>query len=77
MRPSEVDEDDPAWLSATERWRSSAGRLTGNRVHVLEVTEMEVGRLLRGRWPLWLDVQREGIVVHGFGLAELKGRRSA
>jgi predicted nucleotidyltransferase len=77
VRSRDIHEDDVAWRSAVESWRHSARRLTGNRVEVVEVGEMEVARLVRGRKPLWLDVQREGLVVYGSSLAELKGRRSA
>jgi len=77
VRSRDVDEDDPAWRSTTERWRDQARRLTGNRVQVLEIGEVEVARLLRSRKPLWLDVQRDGLVVFGLGLTDLKRRRSA
>jgi hypothetical protein len=43
----------------------------------LEVDEKEVGRLVRSRKPLWVDVVRDGVVVFGLTLTELKGRRSA
>jgi DNA-binding transcriptional ArsR family regulator len=77
VRSHDVDEDDPAWRSATERWRGSARRLTGNTVQVLEVGELEAARLLRSRKPLWLDVQRDGLVIFGRDLPDLRGRRSA
>lgn len=77
VRPHDVDEDDPAWRSATERWREGARRLTGNAVQVLEVGELEAARLLRSRKPLWVDVQREGLVIFGRDLTNLKARRSA
>jgi predicted nucleotidyltransferase len=77
VRPRRLQEDDGAWRSAVRRWVDRARRLTGNRVEVIEVDDSEVGRLLRGRKPLWLDVQREGVVVFGADMAGLKGRRSA
>lgn len=77
VRSREVDEDDRAWRSATERWRESVRRLTGNSVQVLEVGELEAARLLRSRRPLWVDVQRDGLVVFGRDLPDLKGKRSA
>jgi len=77
VRSSEVAHDDPGWQSAVERWRDGARRLTGNPVRVLEVDELKAGRLLRGRRPLWLDIQREGVVIFGLSPADLKGRRSA
>ncbi|MEO7555841.1 MAG: nucleotidyltransferase domain-containing protein [Acidimicrobiales bacterium] len=77
VRSRDTDEDDPEWRSSAQEWRDGARRLTGNRIQVLEVAEVEVARLLRSRKPLWLDVQREGLVVFGLAFADLKGRRSA
>lgn len=77
VRPSPVSDGDERWRSAVGAWTSHLRRLTGNRVELLEVSEDDVGRLLRSRKPLWLDVQRDGTVVFGSSLADLKGRRSA
>lgn len=77
IRPTRVDEEDAGWRLGVEQWAESAHRLTGNRVELLEVSEDEARRLLRSRKPLWLDVQRDGIVVHGPSIDELRGRRSA
>lgn len=77
VRSGDVDEDDALWRSAAETWRQNAQRLTGNRVEVIEVDEHEVRRLLHNGQPLWTDVQADGIVVFGTGLAELTARRIA
>lgn len=77
VRPSGVDADDERWGSAIETWRTSVQRLTGNTVQVLEVDESEVGRRLRRPTELWSDVLREGVVVFGSSLEDLRGRRSA
>jgi len=77
VRSRDVDNDDDAWRSAVETFRQTARRLTGNRVEVIEVGELEVGRLLRSGQPLWNDVQAESVVVFGSSLAKLTGRRSA
>jgi hypothetical protein len=77
VRSREVDEDDPAWRSATEQWRGRARRLAGNAVQLLEVGEPEAPRLLRSRKPLWVDVQRDGLVIFGRTLADLKEGRGA
>ncbi len=76
VRPNSVSEDDQLWRSAIDAWIWHIRRLTGNRVEQLEVSEAEVGRLLRSRKPLWIDVQRDGIVVIGSSLADLRWRRS-
>jgi predicted nucleotidyltransferase len=77
VRPRAVGDDDDRWALAMEDWRQFIRRLTGNRVEILEVTEGEITRLLRSRRPLWVDVARDGLVVHGTPLSELRGRRSA
>jgi predicted nucleotidyltransferase len=77
VRPEDVDEEDERWHADLERWRQEARRLTGNRVEIVEVGESDVARFLRGRRPLWTEVAREGVVVFGRGVAELRARRSA
>lgn len=77
VRPSRIDEEDAQWRGAVDQWVDHAGRLTGNRVEVLEETEQEVQRLLRSRKQLWLDIRRDGVVVHGLTIDELQRRRSA
>lgn len=77
VRPSGIDEDNERWLSAVETWRTSARRLAGNAVEVLEVDESELGRRLRRPNELWADVVREGVVVFGSALEDLRGRRFA
>ena len=77
IRPDNVGDDDPAWHGVLENWRQSVRRLTGNPVEILDVAATDASRLLRSRRPLWSDIRRHGIVVHGRTLDELAGRRSA
>lgn len=77
VRPENVDEENDDWHAQLERWRQRARQLTGNRVEVIEAGEGQVGRLLRSRRPLWKEVARDGVVVFGRPLEELRGRRSA
>jgi len=63
-------------LAATPSPSGKPGELQ-NPVELVEVGEADVGRLLRGRRPLWIDVNRDGVVVFGRPLPELKARRSA
>jgi predicted nucleotidyltransferase len=77
VRPAAVDEEDPTWRARIDGWVEDAARLTGNHVEVLEIGDDEIARRLRSRKQLWLDVQRDGIVVHGQSIDELRGRRSA
>jgi predicted nucleotidyltransferase len=77
VRPAEVAEEDLAWGSGLERWRRQARRITGNRAEIVEVDEREIARLLTSRKPLWVDVVRDGSVIFGRPLRELKIPRSA
>jgi DNA-binding transcriptional ArsR family regulator len=77
VRPAGVDEDDEPWASSVEAWRTAARRLTGNPVQVLEIDQSDMARRLRRPTPLWTDVLRDGITVHGPSLDEIDGRRSA
>jgi predicted nucleotidyltransferase len=75
VRPAGVDEDE--WSGSLEVWRRDTQRLTGNSVEVLEVDADEAAAKLRSRSPVWADIRREGRVVHGLGLDELRGAPSA
>lgn len=76
VRPSAVEEENRDWRAGLDGWLGATRRLTGNRVELVEVAQNEAARLLRSRRPLWLDVRREGIVVQGAAIDELRGRRS-
>ncbi len=68
VRPDDVDEDDEdddRWSDALDIWRRHVSAVTGNRVEMIEVTESEARRKLRGRSELWRDIEREGMVVYG------------
>jgi hypothetical protein len=73
VRPPDVDEDDENWASSMEQLHTDARRLTGNPIEVLEVSAGEVAALVRSRRPLWADIRRDGRVVHGLSLEELRG----
>jgi predicted nucleotidyltransferase len=75
VRPAGVDEDE--WSASLEAWRRDTQRLTGNVVEVLEVGADEAAVRLRSRSPVWADIRRDGRVVHGLGLDELRAAHSA
>jgi len=77
VRPAGVSEDDEAWAESVEAWRGDVRRLTGNRVGVLEVSAQEAASRLSGRSQLWSEVRRDGRVVQGRGLDDLRGVRGA
>lgn len=74
VRPDDVDDDDDVWATAIERWRSEAQAITGNTVEVLEVTQDEARTKLSGNAQLWRDVARDGTVVYGLTMNELRER---
>lgn len=77
VRPEEVDEDDDQWTESLEAWRRDVRRLTGNSVEVLEVSTAEAATKLAGRTQVWADIRRDGRVVHGRSLDELRAARRA
>jgi predicted nucleotidyltransferase len=72
VRPAAVGEESDDWRRAVEAWRGEVRRLSGNTVEIVEVGEGEIGRLLRSRRPTWRDVLRDGVVVYGRPLVELR-----
>ena len=76
VRPEGVSDDDARWHDGLERWRTHVRNLTGNPVEILAVDEHSAALHLRSRRPLWSDIKRDGIVVHGKGLDELAVRRN-
>jgi hypothetical protein len=77
VRPAEVDEDDDAWSTSIEVWRRDVRLLTGNPVEVLEVSADKAAAKLAGRSQVWADIRRDGRVVHGFDVDELRAVPSA
>lgn len=72
VRPEDIDEDDDDWASAVQRWSDEARAITGNRVEVLEVSHDEVRTRLASQSPLWSDILKVGITVHGLPINCLK-----
>ncbi len=75
VRPADIDEFDDVWSASVEQWQSQIRRVSGNPVEVLEVGSDEIGVRLRSGQPVWRDIRREGLVVHGQALDELVGAR--
>jgi predicted nucleotidyltransferase len=75
VRPAEVDEDDDTWSASLEAWRRDVRRLTGNPVQLLEVSVDEAATKLNGRAQLWADIRRDGRVVQGLSIDELRAVR--
>lgn len=75
VRPSGIDGDDDEWDTSLEAWRGAVRRLTGNPVEILEVSAADAARKLRGRSQVWADIRRDGHVVAGLSIAELREAR--
>ena len=72
VRPIDVGEDSDDWRRGVEAWRADVRRMAGSAVDLIEVGEADIARLLRSRRPMWRDVLRDGVVVYGAPLAELR-----
>ena len=72
VRPTNVGEDSDHWRRGVEAWRADVRRMAGTAVELIEVGETDIARLLRSRRPMWKDVVRDGIVVYGAPLADLR-----
>ncbi len=73
VRPDDVDEDDDTWTAGVEQWRERVRAITGNPVEVIETSRSEAIEKLSGRRSLWQDIARDGVVVHGATLDQLRG----
>jgi predicted nucleotidyltransferase len=71
VRPARVGEEDERWAESVDRFRTAAGRLTGNPLEVLEVSHSEISQRLRSGAPLWTDVRREAVSVQGARIENL------
>ena len=71
VRPSSVDEDDPAWAESVARWETHVRRISGNAVNRIEVGEDEASKLSKSRRPLWQAIRREGVVLQGRSLSDI------
>ncbi|MPY95554.1 MAG: hypothetical protein GEV08_21600 [Acidimicrobiia bacterium] len=65
VRRDKVDEDDERWHAALERFRVAGRELTGNPISVLEVSQGQLTKRLGSGEPLWRDIAKHGLVVHG------------
>ncbi len=71
IRPHDIADDDDAWGTSIENWRTEVRAITGNRVEILEIDHMVAVSRLASTAQLWRDIARHGITVHGLTIAEL------
>lgn len=77
VRADDVNDDDERWADSIDVWRRRVRAITGNEVEVIEATASEAARKLRGRFELWRNIERDGVVVHGQSLDALTERVDA
>ena len=65
VRPSTVEEDDPAWSEAMAGWEGYVRRISGNAVNRIEVSADELPNLVKSRRPLWQAIRQEGVALSG------------
>ena len=75
VRPDEVDGEDETWVAGVEQWRRAARLISGNTVEVIEVELARSIEKLMGGGPLWREIARDGLVVHGAPLPTFGGGR--
>lgn len=73
VRPARISEEDPRWRKQVEEFEDSIGRLTGNRVAVLEAPEAELARLRDDEPPIVVALRADAIVLSGPGVSVLFG----
>jgi hypothetical protein len=72
VRPSSIDEDNSTWAESIARWETHVRRISGNAVNRIEVGEDEAAKLMKSRRSLWQAIRREGIVLQGRPLADVR-----
>ena len=77
VRPSSVEEDDPAWSAAMEGWEGYVLRMSGNAINRIEVTEDELPKLVKSRRPFWQAIRRDGVALFGKPLVDVMVRTRA
>ena len=73
VRPDGITDDD--WFGPLETWRAEVRGYSGNAVAAITADRREASASLRGRKPLWRDIARDGVVVFGAALDDLRAAR--
>ena len=72
VRPDEVDSEDETWVAGVEQWRRDARLISGNTVEVIEIDLASAIEKLKSGGPLWTEIARDGLVVRGATINELR-----
>jgi predicted nucleotidyltransferase len=73
VRGPGVGMDNDSWTDTLHGWAYRATRLAGNPVNLLDEPCEDMPRLLRKPGSVWEDAVRDGVLLAGVPLAELKG----
>ena len=73
VRPAVISEEDPHWRKQVDDLEESIGRLTGNGVAVLEVSETELERLSKDEPPIVVALLADAVVLSGPRVSVLFG----
>ena len=72
VRPDDVDADDDTWTAGVDRWSESARAISGNHLEVFEAGVAEAATKLSKDGSLWKETVRDGVVLFGATLDELR-----
>ena len=72
VRPDEVDGEDETWVAEVEQWCRDARSISGNTVEFIEIGLASAIEKLTSGGPLWTEIARDGLVVHGATINELR-----
>jgi predicted nucleotidyltransferase len=73
VRPTGISEENRQWRKQVDELEDSTGRLTGNRVAVLEASEAELARLRDEEPPIVVALRADAIVLSGPTFSVLLG----
>jgi predicted nucleotidyltransferase len=71
VRPSAIAADDESWETTVDQIRTFARRLSGNGIDILEAPRDEAAALMASDAPLWHDIRRDALLIHGRPLTEI------
>ena len=77
VRPDDVDADDDRWTASLDRWSATVRAISGNDVEVIETAAAEAAAKLSSGGPLWEEIARDGVVLSGATLNELRSKADA
>lgn len=72
VRPDDVADDDMVWCGGMDRWKDHTQRHLGNEVNFIELSLTEVRTRLERGSTLWEEIARNGTVIAGRPLQELR-----